>query len=91
MINVEQMQKHVGKLAKRDPDHRFTRVYPDLCQESMLWAAWERIKGNKGSKTAGMDGKTKSDVDETLIHNLSHKLKNGEYRPRPVKRVYIPK
>ena len=91
MVNVEKMQKHVGELAKRNPSHRFKRLYNELCQETWLTEAWRRIRQNKGSKTAGVDGQTRDDVDEALIRRLADKLKKEEYRPTPVRRVYIPK
>ena len=91
MVNVEKMQKHIGELAKHDPGHRFKRLYNELCQEAWLTEAWKRIRQNKGSGTAGVDGQTKDDVDETLIKRLAEKLRKEEYQPSPVRRVYIPK
>lgn len=91
MINVEAKQKHVGDMAKRDPNHRFKGLYRTLCEETWLTGAWKRICRNKGSSTAGVDGQTKDDVDEALIKRLSEKLRNGEFQPTPVRRVYIPK
>ena len=54
--------------------------------------AYKRVKGNKGSH--GVDGMT---VDELLQHlkqngsQLIESIRNGEYRPSPVRRVEIPK
>ena len=91
MVNVEKMQKHVGDVAKRDPSHRFYKLYGELCQEAWLTEAWRRIRPNKGSQTAGVDGQTKDDVDEALIKRLADRLKREDYKPTPVRRVYIPK
>src|SRR5215831_19501992 len=91
MVNVEEMQKHIGNLAKQNPHRCFRRLYTELCQEAWLTAAWKRIRHNKGSRTAGIDGQTKDDVDETLIKRLAERLKKEEYRPTPVRRTYIPK
>jgi group II intron reverse transcriptase/maturase len=90
VINVAEKQKHIGELAK-NPNHCFQRLYRVLYEETWLTEAWERIRKNKGSKTAGVDGQTVSDVDETLISRLANKLKEKEYKPTPVRRVYIPK
>lgn len=81
MINVAAKQKHIGELAQRDHGHRFTGLYRVLCEEAWLTEAWRRIRNNKGSKTAGVDGQTKDDVDDTLIQRLATKLKKEEYRP----------
>lgn len=54
--------------------------------------AYKRVKANKGSH--GVDGMT---VDELLQHlkqngsQLIESIRNGEYRPLPVRRVEIPK
>jgi RNA-directed DNA polymerase len=57
-----------------------------------LRRAWERVKENKGS--AGVDGMTIGRVEKDLDHYLDAlcmQLKEGRYRPRPVKRVEIEK
>jgi RNA-directed DNA polymerase len=53
-----------------------------------LRLAWERVKKNKGA--GGVDGVTIARFDENLEHYLDvlyRQLKDGRYRPRPVKRV----
>ena len=91
MLNVVEKQKHVGEMAKRNPTCRFDRLYRVLCEETWLMEAWQQMRPNKGSQTAGVDGKTKDDVDEALIKRLADRLKREEYKPTPVRRVYIPK
>ena len=91
MVNVEQEQQRLGEVAKRSPQHHFKQLYRHLCDEVWLTEAWRRIKANKGSKTPGVDGITKDDVEETLISHLADRLRRGTYHPNPVKRVYIPK
>lgn len=57
-----------------------------------LWRAWERVKRNKGA--GGVDGVTIARFDENLgryLDVLHQQLKDGRYRPRPVKRVEIVK
>jgi retron-type reverse transcriptase len=57
-----------------------------------LRLAWERVKKNKGA--GGVDGVTIARFDEGLEHYLDvlhRQLKDGRYRPRPVKRVEIDK
>jgi len=57
-----------------------------------LRRAWEKVKANKGS--GGVDGMTIGRFDANREHYLEvlHKrLKDGSYRPRPVKRVEIEK
>lgn len=57
-----------------------------------LLRAWERVKKNKGA--GGVDGVTIARFDEDLdgyLDVLHQQLKDGRYRPRPVKRVEIDK
>src|SRR5262245_31017936 len=91
MVNAEQEQQHLGELAKRDPRHRFTGLYRTICEEPWLTEAWRRIAHNPGRHTAGVDGQTAADVDATLTTRLSERLRKEEYRPTPVRRIYIPK
>ncbi|MPR13786.1 reverse transcriptase domain-containing protein [Microvirga tunisiensis] len=57
-----------------------------------LWTeGLERIKRNKGAGTPGVDGSTISTLGETDIETIIQMLVDGTYRPKPVKRVYIPK
>ena len=57
-----------------------------------LRRAWERVKKNKGA--GGVDGVTIARFEENLeryLDVLHRQLKEGRYRPRPVKRVEIDK
>jgi RNA-directed DNA polymerase len=58
-----------------------------------LWEAWERVRRNRGA--AGVDQKTLAEVEaygvERLLGELSEDLRQGRYRPSPVRRVTIPK
>ncbi|MET1083811.1 MAG: group II intron reverse transcriptase/maturase [Burkholderiales bacterium] len=57
-----------------------------------LAAAWERVKANRGA--AGVDGQSVAAFAahaERYLEELARELKEGRYRPQPVKRVEIPK
>ena len=51
--------------------------------------AVKRVTENKGKKTPGVDGKTWSTPDAKMKAVLS--LKRNGYKPKPMRRVYIPK
>lgn len=63
-----------------------------IISDSNLWTAYQKVYANKG--VPGVDGIT---VDELESHmrkyydHLKQKLRNGTYKPQPVKRVAIPK
>jgi len=57
-----------------------------------LELAWERVKKNKGA--AGVDEVTIARFEEhkdSYLDTLHRKLREGTYRPKPVRRVGIPK
>jgi RNA-directed DNA polymerase len=57
-----------------------------------LEAAWRKVERNKGA--AGVDGQSVerfAAVADRYLSELHEDLKNGSYRPSPVKRVSIPK
>ncbi len=91
MKNVAEEMRHLNDLAKRDPAKRFNHLWKNLTSKVWLAQAWEQIRRNKGSDTAGVDNITAADVDLEMIERLVGKLKDGTYKPTPVRRVYIPK
>lgn len=59
---------------------------------SNLEEAFQAVKKNKGAP--GVDGVTIAKYEEKLEDNLralQQNVKSKSYRPKPVKRVYIPK
>jgi group II intron reverse transcriptase/maturase len=91
MINVAEEMKHLYELAKRDPGKRFIKLWNKLISVEWLAQAWEQIRRNKGKGTPGIDKMTDEAIDLELIEKLAERLKRGAYRPKPVRRVYIPK
>lgn len=91
MADVTAELGHLNELAKGDPNKRFDRLYRLLKQPGFLAIAKGRIAGNKGAKTPGVDGQTMADMNSAEITRLSEELKSGNYCPKPVRRVYIPK
>lgn len=95
-MDIRAFQHSLAVKAAEQPDHRFEHLYRYLSREDWLQVALERVLRNTGARTAGIDGMTKKDLEtETkqreLIRQLHTQLRDGSYRPSPVKRVYIPK
>jgi retron-type reverse transcriptase len=88
------MQRKLSLTAQEKPEHTFGDLYSLLCNEVWLRVAAHATLRNKGSETAGIDGKTKSnflgDFDGN-IKRLQESLKANTFEPTPVRRVYIPK
>lgn len=68
------------------------RLIEQMIERGNLNAAWKQVKRNKGS--AGVDGR-EIEATSALIREhwdeIATHLLTGTYRPRPVKRVEIPK
>jgi hypothetical protein len=83
--------ERVRQAAKQDKKMRFTALLHHIYNPQMLRAAY---LGLKREAAAGVDGETWRHYGEALEENLqdlSHRLKQGAYRAKPVRRVFIPK
>lgn len=71
----------------------FRHLMQYVAREDNIKLAYRNIKKNKGSKTAGADGKTIEDLNKWSIFNLiSHIQKRLKwYQPNKIRRVEIPK
>lgn len=71
----------------------FNNLMDIIVSEENIKLAYRTIKKNSGSKTAGVDKRTIADLamlsEEQYVNLIRKQFSN--YRPRPVKRVEIPK
>ena len=90
---TRELQRELYLAAKRNRNRRFHALYDRIFRPDILWRAWEEVRRNGGS--AGEDGVTIAEVEregvEQYLEQIGQDLKVGKYRPRPVRRVYIPK
>lgn len=90
---VRELQRSLYRAAKKDRKRRFHALYDRIARIDVLREAWKRVKSNGGA--GGIDGETLSTIAERgaedFLAEIQGELKEGEYRPRPVRRVYIPK
>ncbi len=88
-----ELQRGLYLAAKRSRERRFHALYDRIFRPDVLWRAWEEVRRNGGS--AGIDGVTIEDVEREgagqYLSQIEQDLRSKTYRPRPVKRVYIPK
>jgi RNA-directed DNA polymerase len=91
--DVRELQRKLWVAAKRSPGRRFHALFDRICRSDVLEEAWRRVQKNKGA--AGVDAQTLAAVREygaeRLLAELQRDLRQGVYRPRPVRRVSIPK
>jgi RNA-directed DNA polymerase len=90
---TRQLQRALYRAAKASAARRFHALFDKVYREDILWRAWREVKANAGA--AGVDGQTISDVEHSgvdqFLVELAVDLRAGNYRPRPVRRVFIPK
>lgn len=94
--NVDKTQELYKKLylaAKKSETRRFHALYDKVYRRDILDRAWSQVKANGG--TAGVDNEDIQDIqgkgEEQVVTEIQQTLNEGRYRPRKVKRVYIPK
>jgi len=81
----------VREKASKEPQTRFTSIYHFVTDEGNLHASYRDLEPGKAP---GVDGVTKEEYGKDLgkkITDLSGRLARMGYRPKPVRRAYIPK
>jgi len=53
---VHAMQTKLHQWAVADPDRQFDDLFNLVYDPAFLVVAWSRVRGNKGARTAGVDG-----------------------------------
>jgi group II intron reverse transcriptase/maturase len=83
--------ERIRQAASKDKEMRFTALFHHINAPEALRTAYLCLKREAAP---GVDGETWRHYGEALeanLQNLSHRLKQGAYRAKPVRRVYIPK
>jgi RNA-directed DNA polymerase len=93
---VLEIQTKLHRWADDDPHRRFDDLYNLVCDPAFLLVAWDRVRGNKGARSAGVDGATAYSVEaapgvEVFLDRLRASLKDRSFRPLPVRARMIPK
>ena len=93
---VREIQTKLHRWAREDPHRRFDDLHNLVADPAFLLVAWARVRGNKGARTAGVDGETAYYVQtvrsvEVFLDELRSQLKDRSFRPLPVRERMIPK
>ncbi len=91
--SVRALQHTLYRTAKADPGRRFHALSDKVHRRDVLERAWVQVRANKGA--SGVDHTTVAQVEEygvsLLLDELAAELREGTYRPLPLRRVLIPK
>src|SRR5216684_6952684 len=93
---VLEIQAKLHRWAVDDPHRRFGDLFNLVADPAFLLVAWARVRGNKGARTAGVDGQTALSITaavgvEGFLDRLRASLKDRSFRPLPVRERMIPK
>ena len=93
---VLEIQAKLHRWARDDLHRRFDDLFNLVADPAFLLVAWDRVRGNKGAKTAGVDGATASSVAlrtgaGEFLGGLRTSIKDRSFRPLPVRERTIPK
>jgi RNA-directed DNA polymerase len=91
---VLKMQRKLQQWATSDPGRRFDDLYNLVHDPAFLVVAWNRVRGNRGARSAGVDGTAPRSVAADggeLLEGLRDELKARRFTPTRVRERMIPK
>ena len=94
-MEIARVQKSLATKALSQPTHRFDDLYRYVRDVNWLESARSAILSNNGANTPGVDGINGQELPVSewlaLLNQTIEELREGTYRPMPVRRIYIPK
>ena len=95
-VRVLEIQAKLHRWAKGDPDRCFADLFNLVVDPAFLQLAWIRVSGNRGARSAGIDGVTARSIrqvggEQAMLAALRHDLKSGRFAPLAVRGRMIPK
>jgi RNA-directed DNA polymerase len=93
---VLEIQTKLHRWAREDARRQFDDLFNLVADPAFLLVAWDRVRSNKGAKTAGVDGRTAASIVARIgvtnyLDGLRSALKDRSFRPVPVRERMIPK
>jgi RNA-directed DNA polymerase len=93
---VSEMQAKLHQWAAADPGRRFDDLFNLVHDPATLLVAFDRVAGNPGANTPGVDGLTVASVEEFIgvpgfLEDLRAAVRAGTFRALPVRERKIPK
>lgn len=92
MLSVRLIKKLEGISKCSKNGYKVRKLFNIITNNPELWRhAYANIYPNKGAMTSGVDDTTIGGFSDERVANIIGRLKEGEYRFKPSKRVYISK
>jgi RNA-directed DNA polymerase len=88
------IQTKLHQWATDDPHRRFDDLFNLVADPAFLMVAWDRVRGNRGARSAGVDGVAPRSIVfgvEGFLAGLRDDLKARRFQPLPVRERMIPK
>ena len=90
------IQTKLHRRASQDSDRRFDDLFNLVADPAFLVVAWDRVRRNRGARSAGVDGQTAYYVERergeaVFLGDVRESLRSRAFRPLPVKERMIPK
>jgi RNA-directed DNA polymerase len=93
-LRVRQMQRKLHRWAAQDPGRRFDDLFNLVYDPAFLVVAWDRVRSNKGARSAGIDGVAPRTIGVKagrFLAKLREEVKARRFTPVPVREKMIPK
>lgn len=91
--SVQTLQTTLQAKAKAEPAYRFYSLWDKVCREDVLYEAYRRCRLNRGAP--GHDGESFEHIEHQglkgWLERVQQELRNKQYQPQPLLRVWIPK
>lgn len=92
---LQSAQRKLYARSRESPSYVFEELWGLVTDLRNLRMAFNRVRGNRGARTAGVDRvtvrKVVQDGVEPFLVALREELRSGSFHPSPVRRVLIPK
>jgi RNA-directed DNA polymerase len=92
---VLKIQTKLHQWATDGPERRFADLFNLVCDPAFLTVGWDRVRGNRGARTAGVDRIKPRAIGakdgEAFLRELRDDLKARRFAPLPVRERMIPK
>ena len=95
-LRVRRMQAKLHLWATQDPGRQFDDLFNLVYHPDFLTVAWDRVRGNKGARTAGVDRVVPAFISDdadvaAFLASAREQLKSRTFTPLPVRERMIPK